>query len=122
MILASQLRGRGSILGRKSWQGIAITNIVQAWENNIQTSVTVMKKIETSLKNVSISSQNHMEHGQSKKPVFKNLDSQIGVHPMQGELKRCLFCKVLSSVYKQLFQAAAPPCWMPCVVYLLSQT
>ncbi len=30
----------------------------------------------------------------------------------------CLFSKVLSSVYKQLFQASAPPCYMPSVVYL----
>ncbi len=35
---------------------------------------------------------------------------------------RCLFSKVVSSVYKQSFQADASPCWKPSVVYILSQT
>ncbi len=46
-----------------------------------------MQKTETSLKIGSMSSQNHMDHEQSKKPVFKNPGLEIGAHPMQGELK-----------------------------------
>ena len=73
-----------SIPAFSSRHGIAITYTVHAWEKTTQTSVTAMQKTETSLKNVSISKQNQMDHGQSKKPVFKIYGLIIAVQPGIG--------------------------------------
>ena len=61
-----------------------ITYRVQAWEKTNQTGLLAMQKTETSLKIVSMSSQNHMDHEQARKPVFKKAQPIIGAQPGRG--------------------------------------
>ena len=68
-------------VGNDTWYGL--TNSPTSVSNS-STSVQTVYRPANKSKNPSITSQNYMEHGQSKKPVFKNSRPILVVHPYRG--------------------------------------